>query len=130
MKRAGAGYDFTTGFGSLIINKLLADVGGGGGGGNVPPVANFSDSISGLSVSFTDSSTDSDGSDRLALVELRRRQHVHRDQSEPHLRRRRYLQRIADGHRQQRRDQHQDAVGDGAGGGGGGGGASCRTAWP
>ena len=59
---AGVGYDFTTGLGSLIINKLLADVGGGSGGSNVPPVANFSDSISGLSVSFTDSSTDSDGS--------------------------------------------------------------------
>ena len=59
---AGVGYDFTTGFGSLIINKLLADVGGGGGSTNVPPVANFSDSVSGLSVSFTDSSTDSDGS--------------------------------------------------------------------
>ncbi|MFC5527408.1 pre-peptidase C-terminal domain-containing protein [Rhodanobacter ginsengisoli] len=35
---------------------------GGGGGGNVPPVANFSDTISGLTVNFTDSSTDSDGS--------------------------------------------------------------------
>ena len=33
----------------------------GGSSGNVPPVANFSDSISGLSVNFTDSSTDSDG---------------------------------------------------------------------
>ncbi len=34
----------------------------GGGGGNVPPVANFSDTISGLTVNFTDSSSDSDGS--------------------------------------------------------------------
>ncbi|WP_282563035.1 PKD domain-containing protein [Tahibacter amnicola] len=33
----------------------------GGGGGNVPPVANFSSSASGLVVNFTDSSTDSDG---------------------------------------------------------------------
>ena len=33
----------------------------GGSGGNVPPVANFSDTISGLTVNFTDSSTDSDG---------------------------------------------------------------------
>lgn len=33
----------------------------GGTGGNVPPVANFSDTISGLTVNFTDSSTDSDG---------------------------------------------------------------------
>src|SRR3954452_9728310 len=33
-----------------------------GGGGNVAPVANFSSSASGLTVSFTDTSTDSDGS--------------------------------------------------------------------
>ncbi|MFA6229143.1 MAG: pre-peptidase C-terminal domain-containing protein [Rhodanobacter sp.] len=33
----------------------------GGTGGNVPPVANFSGTISGLTVNFTDSSTDSDG---------------------------------------------------------------------
>ncbi|AND69424.1 hypothetical protein ATSB10_19700 [Dyella thiooxydans] len=33
-----------------------------GGTTNNPPVANFSDTISGLTVSFTDSSTDSDGS--------------------------------------------------------------------
>jgi len=32
-----------------------------GGGGDVPPVANFSDSVSGLTASFTNSSTDSDG---------------------------------------------------------------------
>ena len=31
------------------------------GGGNVPPVANFSDSINGLIVAFTNTSTDSDG---------------------------------------------------------------------
>ncbi|WP_363796267.1 M14 family zinc carboxypeptidase [Lysobacter firmicutimachus] len=35
---------------------------GGTGPGNNPPVANFSSSASGLTVSFTDSSTDSDGS--------------------------------------------------------------------
>jgi len=34
----------------------------GGGGGNTPPVANFSSSVSGLTVSFTDTSSDSDGS--------------------------------------------------------------------
>ncbi|HEY0505126.1 MAG TPA: PKD domain-containing protein [Lysobacter sp.] len=34
---------------------------GGGGGGNVPPSANFSFSASKLTVSFTDSSSDSDG---------------------------------------------------------------------
>ena len=33
----------------------------GGGGGDVPPVANFSDSTNGLTASFTNSSTDSDG---------------------------------------------------------------------
>src|SRR6185369_14548722 len=38
-----------------------ADVSGGGGGGNVAPVANFSYSASNLVVTFTDSSTDSDG---------------------------------------------------------------------
>lgn len=35
---------------------------GGGGGGNQPPAANFSTSISGLTVTFTDGSTDADGS--------------------------------------------------------------------
>ena len=35
---------------------------GGGGGGNVAPVAGFSSTVSGLTVSFTDSSSDSDGS--------------------------------------------------------------------
>jgi PKD repeat protein len=34
----------------------------GGGGGNVAPVANFSSSASGLTVNFTDTSSDSDGS--------------------------------------------------------------------
>ena len=33
----------------------------GGGGGNVPPVANFGVATNGLTASFTDSSTDSDG---------------------------------------------------------------------
>jgi PKD repeat protein len=33
-----------------------------GSGGNVPPVANFASSVSGLTASFTDTSTDSDGS--------------------------------------------------------------------
>jgi xanthomonalisin len=58
---AGVGYDLATGRGELIISGAANDI-GGGGGGNVPPVANFSDSVSGLSVNFTDSSTDSDGS--------------------------------------------------------------------
>lgn len=56
---ATVGWDLTTGFGSFKLSQVAADI--GGGGGNVPPVANFSDSISGLTVNFTDSSTDSDG---------------------------------------------------------------------
>ncbi|KRB06220.1 S8 family serine peptidase [Lysobacter sp. Root690] len=44
-------------------NRLLYSLfAGGPGPGNNPPVANFSSSVSGLTVSFTDSSTDSDGS--------------------------------------------------------------------
>jgi hypothetical protein len=41
---------------------VAADIGGGSPPNNVPPVANFSDSVSNLVVNFTDSSTDSDGS--------------------------------------------------------------------
>jgi xanthomonalisin len=56
---AHSGWDYTTGFGSMIIANVVNDL---GGTTNVPPVASFGDSISGLTVSFTDSSTDSDGS--------------------------------------------------------------------
>lgn len=35
---------------------------GGGGGGNQPPAANFTTAINGLTVAFTDGSTDTDGS--------------------------------------------------------------------
>jgi len=56
---ATVGWDLTTGFGSFKLSQVAADI--GGGSSNVPPVANFSDSISGLTVNFTDSSTDSDG---------------------------------------------------------------------
>ncbi|HYM87232.1 MAG TPA: S8 family serine peptidase, partial [Pseudoxanthomonas sp.] len=48
--------------GSGIVNAKAAVDAAGGGGGNVAPVANFSSSASGLTVSFTDTSTDSDGS--------------------------------------------------------------------
>ena len=48
--------------GSGIVNAKAAVDAAGGGGGNVAPVANFSSSVSGLTVSFTDTSTDSDGS--------------------------------------------------------------------
>jgi PKD repeat protein len=59
---ASAGYDLATGRGELIISGAANDIGGGSPPANVPPVANFSDSISGLTVNFTDSSSDSDGS--------------------------------------------------------------------
>ena len=54
---AGAGYDLATGRGELIVGNAVNDIGGGSGGGNVAPTANFSDSISNLTVNFTDSST-------------------------------------------------------------------------
>ena len=60
-ENAAPGWDFTTGFGSMIIANVASDL-GGGGGGNTPPVANFTDTVSGLTVNFTDTSTDSDGS--------------------------------------------------------------------
>jgi PKD repeat protein len=56
---ATVGWDLATGFGSFKLGSVNTDI--GGGTSNVPPVANFSDTISGLAVSFTDSSTDSDG---------------------------------------------------------------------
>ncbi len=61
---AGTGWDYTTGFGSLDIAKLNAYaaanwVSGGSTGGT--PTANFSFVTSGLTATFTDSSTDSGG---------------------------------------------------------------------
>jgi len=60
---ASAGYDLASGRGSMILSTALANWpgGGGGGGGNNPPTANFSFTTSGLTASFTDSSSDSDG---------------------------------------------------------------------
>ncbi|MBT2144318.1 MULTISPECIES: protease pro-enzyme activation domain-containing protein [unclassified Rhodanobacter] len=58
---AGVGYDLASGRGELIVSAAASDIGGGSPPANVPPVANFSDSASGLTVNFTDSSTDSDG---------------------------------------------------------------------
>jgi xanthomonalisin len=66
---AAAGYDNTTGWGSLDIAKFNAYVtkywggsgGGTGGGGTGNPVANFTDTVNGLTVSFTNSSTDTGG---------------------------------------------------------------------
>lgn len=58
---AGPGYDLASGRGSMILAQAINDLGGGGGGNN-PPVASFTYTISGLTVNFTDTSTDSDGS--------------------------------------------------------------------
>ncbi|HEX7130142.1 MAG TPA: protease pro-enzyme activation domain-containing protein [Rhodanobacteraceae bacterium] len=58
---ATVGYDLASGRGSPIISQMNANLGGGGGGNN-PPVASFTDTVSGLTVNFTDTSTDSDGS--------------------------------------------------------------------
>ena len=59
---AAAGWDLATGFGSFRLDQVSSHIGGGTPPGNNPPVANFADTISGLTVNFTDSSTDSDGS--------------------------------------------------------------------
>jgi serine protease len=47
--------------GTGILQAKAAVDAAGGGGGNVAPVANFTSSVSGLTVSFTDTSSDSDG---------------------------------------------------------------------
>ena len=44
----------------MILNVAINNL-GGGGGGNLPPVANFTFTTSGLTANFTDTSTDSDG---------------------------------------------------------------------
>ncbi|HUB89714.1 MAG TPA: protease pro-enzyme activation domain-containing protein [Dyella sp.] len=62
--KAAAGFDNTTGWGSLDVAKFNAYVtkywGGSssGGGSSGTPVANFTDTVNGLAVSFTNSSTD------------------------------------------------------------------------
>jgi PKD repeat protein len=56
---AGPGYDFASGRGSMILSTAITHI--GGGTSNLPPVANFSVSSSNLVATFTDSSTDSDG---------------------------------------------------------------------
>ena len=59
----GASTNKVTNAGANSPNKLLYSLlGGGNPPDNTPPVANFSSSANGLTVSFTDSSTDSDGS--------------------------------------------------------------------
>jgi subtilase family serine protease len=56
---AGPGYDFASGRGSMILSSAITHI--GGGTSNTPPAANFSVSTSNLIATFTDSSTDSDG---------------------------------------------------------------------
>ena len=59
---AAVGWDYTTGFGSINIANFVANVAGGGGGGTTgTPVASFTDTVSGLSVNFTNTSTDTGG---------------------------------------------------------------------
>ena len=57
---AKTGWDYTTGFGSLIVGNFATAFGGGGGTGGTP-VANFTFTTSGLTASFVDTSTDSGG---------------------------------------------------------------------
>ena len=61
------GFDYSTGFGSFDTAQVAAYakanwVSGGGTTTNVSPVANFGSTTSALTATFTDSSTDSDGS--------------------------------------------------------------------
>ncbi|BFI97333.1 MAG: hypothetical protein RSP_28430 [Rhodanobacter sp.] len=59
---AATGWDYTTGFGSINIANFVANVAGSGGGSTGgTPVASFTDTVSGLSVSFTNTSTDTGG---------------------------------------------------------------------
>lgn len=55
---AGVGYDLASGRGSFILSQAINHI---GTAGDTPPVANFSFTTSGLTVNFTDSSTDSSG---------------------------------------------------------------------
>jgi len=55
---AGPGWDYATGYGSIQVANLSAGFGSGGGSG---PVANFSFTTSGLTATFTDTSTDTGG---------------------------------------------------------------------
>lgn len=57
---AATGWDYTTGWGSVIVSQFSSLAGGGGGTGGSPQ-ASFTDSVSGLSVSFTNTSTDTGG---------------------------------------------------------------------
>jgi xanthomonalisin len=59
---AATGWDYASGYGSVqIANFSAAFTGGGGGGGTTTPTANFSFTTSGLTATFTDSSSDVGG---------------------------------------------------------------------
>jgi pseudomonalisin len=57
---AAGGWDYTTGWGSVIVNQFSSLAGSGSSSGG-DPVANFTDTVSGLTVSFTNTSTDTGG---------------------------------------------------------------------
>jgi hypothetical protein len=60
---AGVGYDGPTGLGTPIgANGFAGGTSGGGATTNVPPTASFTSSCTDLQCTFTDASTDSDGS--------------------------------------------------------------------
>lgn len=59
---AAVGWDYTTGFGSINIANFVANVAGSGGGTTgSTPVASFTDTVSGLTATFTNTSTDTGG---------------------------------------------------------------------
>jgi pseudomonalisin/xanthomonalisin len=60
---AATGWDYCTGFGSINIANFISHVANGGGGTNPPPTgstptANFTYTVNGLAVSFSDASSD------------------------------------------------------------------------
>ena len=57
---AATGWDYASGYGSVQIANFSSSF-GSGGGGTTTPTANFSTSTSGLTATFTDSSTDVGG---------------------------------------------------------------------
>jgi pseudomonalisin len=57
---AGTGWDYTTGWGSVQVSQFSSLAGGGSSSGG-DPVANFTDTVSGLTASFTNTSTDTGG---------------------------------------------------------------------
>jgi xanthomonalisin len=58
---AGTGWDYASGYGSLQVANFSAAFGSAGGGGTTTPTANFTDTTSGLTATFTDASSDVGG---------------------------------------------------------------------